>query len=295
VKRQIVFVLSTNYAGSHFLALQVSSHSRCLSLGEFHRYRRSPDRLSRRACDICPSDAECPVFSGVYGASDHALFDRVFQNVGSYSPDVATVVDNSKKPDWAQRFLGLGDYDLRFLHLVRDPRALVRRWALTCKERGEVLKTRLRTARRLLPHAFDILSGPEDNVYAHKWVMQNREITTFLNRHQLSHRLVAYRELVQFPDRVVGDIMGWLGHQYEPSQLGYWNFTHHGSQKARYMKPPEGGKFHDQRWRTDLDVAVQERVAHHPQVNAYLAQIGMRLQDDGLVLHADWAEKAALV
>jgi len=288
MKRQIVFILSTNYAGSHFLALQLGSHSRCLSLGEFHRYRRSPAKMGRSACHVCESDDVCPVFQGVYGAPPGELFDRVFGNLAGMDPQLATVVDNSKKWDWAERFMGLKDYDLRFLHLIRDPRALVRRWLMNSKERGEARKIRFRTARRLWPHALGILLGPEDNVYAHKWVMQNREITDFLSRHQASHKLLTYRELVHFPDRVLGEIMTWLGQDYEPAQRQYWKFTHHGSQKPQYMKAPAGGKLHDQRWRQDLAPEVRERVAGHFQVRHYIAALGAGLDADGLVLHPEW-------
>ena len=288
MKRQIVFILSTNYAGSHFLALQLGSHSRCLSLGEFHRYRRSPGKMGRSACHICESDDVCPVFKGVYGAPPHELFGRVFGNLAGIDPQLSTVVDNSKKWDWAERFLGLDDCDLRFLHLIRDPRALVRRWLMNSEERGEAWKIRLRTARRLWPHALGILFGPEDNVYVHKWAMQNRQISDFLTRHELASRLLTYRELVHFPDRVLDEIMGWLGHEYEPAQQHYWDFTHHGSQKAQYMKAPEGGKLHDQRWQTDLSTEVQERVTGHAAVRRYIDGLGLQLAANGLVLHPGW-------
>lgn len=44
-KKQIVYILSTNYAGSHFLALMLASHSRCASVGEVHQLRKKDELL----------------------------------------------------------------------------------------------------------------------------------------------------------------------------------------------------------------------------------------------------------
>jgi hypothetical protein len=292
MERQIVYVLSTNYAGSHFLALQLASHSRCASVGEFHRYRR-PAATRRQACSICPDDEQCPVYRGLDEVPLRQLFDRVFANVQAVNPQVTALIDNSKKPDWAARFLDLEGFRQRYVHLVRDPRALVRRWMLCYETPAAKGKVRRLTARRCWPHLLSILRGPEDNVYVHKWAYQNRLISRFIRKNHLDARVITYQDLVQFPERILGDLMGWLGLEFEPRQLEYWTVTHHGSQKPEYMKAPAGGgRFHDLRWQQYLSPEAQQRIPAHPEVRRYLAELGITLNASGLTLHPEWYQPA---
>ena len=281
MKPQIVFVLSTNYAGSHFLSLQLASHSRCVSLGEFHRFKRRPDRR-RQACAICPDDEQCPVFHGLEGLPLSELFPRVFDNLQTMDANLTTVIDNSKKHDWAEYFLDLDGFDMRYIHLIRDPRALVRRWMLCYEDPAAKKKVKRLMARRCWRQAFEILAGPEDVVYTHKWVYQNRLIKSFLETNGLDARTITYHDLVREPKRILGGLMTWLGHDFEPGQLEYWTFTHHGSQKPQYMKPPKEGTFHDLRWRDFLDEAVLRRTVEHPQVQGLVTDMNLVLTPDGL-------------
>ncbi len=286
--RQIVYILSTNYAGSHFLALQLGSHSHCVSVGELHRYGRSADSR-RKGCTICPDDAHCPLYGGLDGVPLRGIFERIFANALTLNPAVTTLVDNSKKHDWAERFLGLAGFEQRYIHLVRDPRALVRRWLIGYATPQAKAKVRRLTARRCWRHLVSVLAGPEDNVYAYKWAYQNRLVVDFIRRHNLDARVVTYQDLVQFPERILGELMTWLGLEFEPGQLQYWKIVHHGSQKPEYMKPPSAGaRFHDVRWQESLSPEVQQRVATHPEVTRCLKAMGATLGATGLTLHPDW-------
>ncbi len=110
MKQQVVRVLSTNYAGSHFLTLQLASHTRCISLGEVHQARRQGEGLIR-LCHVCDSDEVCPVFRGIAGNGDINVYDRLLENLCVYAPDVQMLIDNSKKTRWASRFLEFAPYD----------------------------------------------------------------------------------------------------------------------------------------------------------------------------------------
>jgi hypothetical protein len=285
MKKQLVFVLSTNYAGSHFLALQLAAHSRCISLGEFHRFKRRGDRR-RQACSICENDEQCPVFHGLADTPIPELYDRVFANIAALDPAIVTGIDNSKKTDWAEQFLKLDGYDLRFIHLIRDPRALVRRWMLGYESIAEKAKVRRLMARRCWQHGFSILSGSEANVYVHKWAYQNRLISRFLQNHKLDAKLLTYRDLVHEPTENLRDIMTWLGHEFEPEQLEYWRCEHHGSQKPQYMKKPEKPKYHDLRWKEFLDEKTRRDIASHLQVTRTLEALQLAMRDDGLTRQA---------
>ena len=282
MKKQIVFVLSTNYAGSHFLTLQLASHSRCISLGEFHRFKRRGARR-RQACSICATDEQCPVFHGLADRPVLELYDRVFANIAELDPEIVTGIDNSKKPEWAARFLELSDrYDLRFIHLIRDPRALVRRWMLLYDTPPEKNKVRRRMARRCWRNGFSILSGSEANVYVHRWAYENRRIVRFLESSGVDCQLLTYRELVHEPVEKIRGLMTWIGHSFEPEQLEYWRFEHHGSQKPQYMKKSAAANYHDLRWKEFLDESTCAEIAAHPQVAATLEPLGLALYEDGI-------------
>ena len=104
MNRQIVYILSTNYAGSHFLALQLSSHSQCTSVGELHHFRWGP-QIRPRACVHCETDKECPVLKGLDDVPVSCYYQKIFENLSAYDKQVTTLIENSKKPRWAVRFL----------------------------------------------------------------------------------------------------------------------------------------------------------------------------------------------
>ena len=271
MKRQIVFVLSTNYAGSHFLSLQLGSHSRCASIGELHTLRRT-GRRRMKACWMCEDDERCPQFKGLFGLPLAELFDRLFNNFSEAFPDVKVGIDNSKKPRWAKHFLTLQGFERKYIHLIRDPRALVRRWLLADKRRKTGV--RRRTARRCWRHAWNILTGSEANIYLWKWLYQNREITRLIRRNALDARIITYRDLVARSAETLTELMNWLGLEYEPSQTEYWRFVHHGTVKRNYLRPPESGRpIPDQRWKDFLDDRAQDLAFRHPAVRAYLSDI----------------------
>ena len=281
---QIVHVLSTTYAGSHFLTLQLASHTQCVSSGEFHRFRKGMDRKGQE-CRICPSDDECPIHKGLTSTSVDELYNKLFANLQAYDPAVSTVIDNSKKIRWAERCFRLNGVKQKYIHLIRDPRALMRRWAISLKSSEAKKKVRWRTARRCLPAFQDILRGSEANVYLWKWLYQNKAITQFLARNALDARLVTYHDLVHHSEQILESLMNWLGHEYEPDQREYWRFPHHGSVKEQYMSPPKSGKrIFDQRWREFLTVEDQQLALNHGGIRKYLAEINVRLDDaNGLI------------
>lgn len=277
--KQVVFVLSTNYAGSHFLALQLGSHSQCASIGELHHFRRNDTRF--KACFLCERDDRCPIFTGIHQEPIGRYYARVFENLAVFDGSVSTVIDNSKKVRWASRFVGMPGFTVKYIHLIRDPRALVRRWMLTFDTPGIKRKMRLKTARRCWRHAPDILTGDEPNVYIWHWLYQNRQITDFLKRNHLDARLVTYHDLAFKTDQVLDGLMNWLGCAYEPTQKAYWNYTHHGSVKPQYMKPPENAdESFDQRWKTFLDDATHTKILHHPYIRRYLDSLGVHFDPD---------------
>lgn len=282
MNKQIVYVLSTNYAGSHFLSLQLGSHTHCASVGELHHFRRKKTR--HKACYVCSSDDVCPVFSGIQSGSVRGFYDTIFGNLAAYNSTISTVIDNSKKVRWARRFVDMPGYTKKYIHLIRDPRALVRRWMLSFDEPTKK-KMRFKTARRCWNHAWDILTGNEANVYIWDWLYENRQITNFIQKNNLDARLVTYHDLVFKADFVLSELMGWLGDEYDPEQKEYWKFVHHSSVKKSYMQPlSEGQQVFDQRWKTFLDGETQQQIWSHPEILSYLKELNICFDQDGLKL-----------
>jgi hypothetical protein len=280
-KKQIVYILSTNYAGSHFLSLMLGSHSRCTSLGEIHRFRRKVKR--REVCLLCGRDEICPVMKGISYEKLPWIYDIVFSNLAQMDPNIRTVIDNSKKVEWAERFLGLQDYDLKFIHLIRDPRALVRRWLNNNDTPEKRWKKRSQLARHNLLLAPRILRGKDEEVFAYKWVLDNRKITRFLERHRLNHRIVTYRDLAVERERTIGELVDWMGYAFEPEQVHYWKFVHHGSRKKDYDSTGRNGeRLFDLRWRQDLSPEAQRRITENIKVKDYITSLDLVLQPDGL-------------
>src|SRR5262245_25974463 len=103
---RVVFILSTNYAGSHFLSLLLGSNTKARHLGELHRFTHRIPR--KRPCYLCDDFRECPVFKGIEPGATKHIHSTIFKNVG---PHVEVLLDNSKKTAWARKFLRAKEFE----------------------------------------------------------------------------------------------------------------------------------------------------------------------------------------
>jgi hypothetical protein len=276
--RSVAFILSSNFAGSHFASLMLGSHSKAAHVGEVCHLRKHQVR-ERPICFRCGSQP-CPLFKEINPATADRAFDILFDAV---PPGTSLLVDNSKKLQWAGRFLDNPGFRKRFVHLIRDPRALVRRWDLDITDPREVWKRRRHVMRANPPRFFHALFAPRRKLWLYKWLAQNRRITRFLRSHSLDHVVLTYCDLARDPERELRRIMDWLGLAYEPIQIEYWKVDHHGSQKHEYeWVKSEKRRFVDARWKEYLTPAEQESFGSNPDVVAYLADIGVNISSDGL-------------
>jgi hypothetical protein len=281
--KRVAFILSTNYAGSHYLSLLIGSHSRALHLGEVKRLRHVA-RLHKPTCSVC-GDA-CKLFEGIeIGALPEAdLYQRLFANGG---PGVELLVDNSKHLRWVRHFLQPSGVEPKFIHLLRDPRALIRRWAMNYERVGRGGRLRYRMLRRRPDLAIPGVFLPQRRFQLYRWLELNQSITRLIARRRLDARLLTYRDLATDPARELGELMPWLGLDFEPHQLEYWRFPHHGSQKREYEWVKQARvHFVDMRWQEFLSAEEQAWVCEHRRLNRYLDRLGVRLVDDGLTLRA---------
>ena len=79
MRRQIAFILSTNYAGSHFASLMIGSHTAAVHAGEVCRLRK--ESLNKVICARCGSAAACPLFREIHPETIDRAFDLLFAAV----------------------------------------------------------------------------------------------------------------------------------------------------------------------------------------------------------------------
>ena len=277
----LTHILSTNYAGSHFLTLQLGAHSRCASIGEFHRFKDYGDE-HKLGCLRCQDDDQCPFFKGLSQQPLDNLYPTLFENVRAARPETDTVIENSKKVRWVKRFVGREAMSQKYVHLIRDPRALMRRWMMRYTTTQLRLDARWTNARRCPAHFLRVLFCRQAEVYLWKWLQQNQEITRFIQQHNLDSRTVTYHDLVTDHKNVIGGLMEWMGHNYEPIQETYWDRDHHGTIKLPDPKYRiTGNLFYNPRWKEFLSPADQRLAYEHPAVNDYLRETGITYLADG--------------
>jgi hypothetical protein len=167
----------------------------------------------------------------------------------------------------------------KYLHLIRDPRALVRRglaghnpWRI----RWKLLRSWPWVPARA---AF----GDLQSILMYRWLQQNRAFTRFIRRHHLAANLVTYRDLAKQTGAEVRRLTEWAGLTYEPSQLEYWNREHIGTQRRGYdwVKEQKTAYF-DLRWKTELPLPLQEQICRDQTVNKYVRELGLAFTDEGL-------------
>lgn len=275
MKKSVVHILSTPYAGSHYLSLLLGSNSRAIHLGELFHLEKGIQGENKAGLTYHSSE----VLEGIGPANIQQVYDIIAGRVG---PDIDVLVDNSKKISWSERFIHQPEFPQRYVHLIRDPRALVRRYELRSRFR-KVLRYRFKIFRKLPALRSSIFFVPESMVWAYVWLLQNHEISAYFARHNADWKLVTYRDLAVQAGTEIERLMKWLGLSYEPGQLEYWNFDHIGTQKKNYewVKQQKTNYF-DLRWQTDLPKAIQDRIVRDPHIERYLQGLGLRMVDNGL-------------
>jgi len=193
----VAFILSTRRAGSTWLNAVLGSHAPAAALGEYFRPFEMPGHV---ACRLCEGNglAECIYLRGIEAVplTDAYAFasERLGKNV---------LIDCSKQLHWPQYFMHRPDIDVRFIHLVRHPCGY------------------LESERRRRP-------GDDVAAIAAEWAEQNRNIDRFSAHHGLPTYLASYDLLADFPEIYMPPLCRFLGFDFEPKALAYWNFEHHG-------------------------------------------------------------------
>ena len=161
VKKKLVFILSSNYSGSHFLSLMLGSHSQAEHLGELKNLVKDSG-----GCQMCNDPEKCDLFHGIKQMPRQELYETLFSRV---SDNVEILIDASKKPRWFEQFVNDQRFDVYLIHLVRDPRALARRWLMRFDEEGTSRRERYKQIRRNPFAIFELIFSKMLNVALYKW------------------------------------------------------------------------------------------------------------------------------
>jgi hypothetical protein len=264
--KTVITILALGYSGSHYLSLLLGSHSRTMHIGEIHHAGKTDAKKPRILCSICQGRTQCPVLHDIGPQNIHNAYAMIFSRV---DPSVSALIDTSKNPRWAARFIGTTDFQMKYIHLIRDPRALIRRWTLTYTMPRQQWHVRWKVMRALPRLAPRLLFGSQHDIYLYHWLLSNQALSRFIRQHRLDARVVTYRDLATAPDGELKPLMDWIGLEYEPTQLEYWNVEHHGTQKVEYeWVKREKTRFIDLRWQTDLPQETIQRVVENPMINS---------------------------
>ncbi len=272
----VVFILSANYSGSHLLAQLLAAHSRCAGVGELHNYRKFRTRGSRSG-NVLNDYLEHPAFAGLEALPERAWHGTIYERLRTERPALTHLIDNSKRPDWAGRFPEVSSY---YLHLIRDPRALVARWLRSYDPDGH--RRQQARVRRKRPWRWAATRDPV-GVYIEKWLISNQTISRF-SRRRPGTRLLSYRDLVLDTEATLGHLMPSLNLAFEPAQLAYGNASGAlGTRKRDYQDAARDSAITiDLRWQQELSASQRQRVEADAGVRRYLNHLGLMLTPEGL-------------
>ncbi len=208
------------------------------------------------------------------------MYSTIWENTNHEWP---VFIDTSKRVDWCRRFLNLEGVRTRFVHLIRDPRALVRRWLLSYTKGSQHRHARWVTMKREPRHALSVLLASRPRMYLYKWLQKNSQISRFLEPRRADSLVVTYQDLALSPEREIRRITEGLGLTFEPGQLEYWTREHHGSQKTTYewVKKDKVRHF-DVRWKEFLSDRFQASIEKDAVLQRYLTSQDLHLTADGL-------------
>jgi hypothetical protein len=277
----VILILSTPHAGSHLLSQLLGAHSLCISTGELHNYKKFSDRPKER--NVIDNYSKDPIFADLDQLPISSWHASILKHARQGNPELTTLVDNSKRVEWCARLRQITDVDVRPIHLIRDPRALVRYWFRTYTDSRRVRQQRIRHARMAPMSAFHLLTCPELDLYIGKWLIRNKAITDMLQKMQCSHHVVSYHDLATQTSVALPLIMEFLNLTYERSQLDYGRVEQHGTLKREYKRATEASQItFDTRWDQDLDSEQIDYISNHQSIAEYLESINMRLGRRGI-------------
>lgn len=273
--RTVVFLLSSDYSGSTWLGYVLGSSSKSAFVGEFYRIWK-PE--IQQECSWCAAQgqATCEVLGGLESCQEINALESAFSRLS-----VPFLIDSSKKESWARQFVSKKcPYDIRLVHVIRDPRG----WYASVKRRRP---------------------GSVDGLVA-DWCAENACIRAFLESSNVPSTAVFYDELAESPEPEFERLCDFLGFRFEPASLRYWEKPHHalaanGASYPLLSSAPNAAHlkyfitaddpfyrarcqklFRDTRWKIQLNASEIASISSHSGVVALLGHYSRSLSWDGI-------------
>ena len=165
MKQTVVSILSTPFAGSHFLSLMLGSNSRTRHVGELNLLAKKPSERALVECDLKRGH----ILDGIGSENINDVYQIIFSRV---PPGIDVLIDASKRVSWANRFIGDDRHARKYIHLIRDPRALVRRYG-TRSYFPRRFGHRWKLFRAFAASRPDLLFASHPVLRRYYWLMQN--------------------------------------------------------------------------------------------------------------------------
>lgn len=173
-----------------------------------------------------------------YGAENEIVLRSVADTaINKYQRRQMWIVDSSKSPYRLLWLAASNRFNLRVIHLVKDPRA----FAFSMSKSTKGISRTLRVGRA-----------------AARWQIENRLIDRVLVNHlpRETWRRIKYEDLATDPQRIFAEVCQWLGIPKHDLDCGALRAENHGisGNPSRFEK---GGIKLDQKWIDGLSPALQ--------------------------------------
>ena len=114
----VVFILSSNYSGSHLLASALGAHSACADVGEVANLRKFLARSERPLSGTRGRFATSPLFDGLPELPEGRWLCEIHERLAVSGRPAAVLVDNSKRIEWVEQAIAGGAIEPRLVHLI---------------------------------------------------------------------------------------------------------------------------------------------------------------------------------
>ena len=177
----------------------------------------------------------------VYGENNYQVFQAFLELMQAETGSGANwVVDSSKDPYRLLWLLQSNLFNIKVLHVVKDPRAFV--YSMT----KDVLKEKKQIIQKKLLDLTLMKSS--------SWVVQNYLISKMARNHidSSDYRLIHYEKLASQPEEILKDVCQMIGCSFEEQMLThFWDNTIH-TIAGNPMRFRKGGIVLDEAWRRSL-------------------------------------------
>ena len=198
----LIFILCAGRSGSTWLSYVLGGQRDAACLGEYYLMF---SELSRYDCTLCHAKAldDCEVLRGFRKINASDAFPFAFDCF----KDKRILIDNSKNKAWTERGVQQGQFKVKIIHLLRDPRG----WFASQRRREPM----------------NAAAGVE------RWLKINRAVIDFTRSmfpQDYRNRMysVFYEDLVLAPAACFPPLCSFIGTSFTSDALRYWEFDHHG-------------------------------------------------------------------